>query len=151
MARFHHTMRLGTVIRFRSLEFMWLRSYYDMVLLPPSTLTDTQDRPGSCSHPSRCRRHRRSNHNRATGGTPRPGGAPRLTNDIDSLARDLANVSITPRTPTTEHTSPVSSLLAPRPTAWGVLAPQTPHATDKDMAASLDLPLVGRKEQVAPW
>jgi hypothetical protein len=35
MASFHHPLRLGTVIRFRSLEFMSLGIEYDMVLLLP--------------------------------------------------------------------------------------------------------------------
>jgi hypothetical protein len=34
MAGFHHYLRLGTVIRFGSLEFMSLEIEYDMVLLP---------------------------------------------------------------------------------------------------------------------
>jgi hypothetical protein len=41
MAGFHHPLRLDTVIRFGSLEFMSLRIEYDMVLLPPSPLADT--------------------------------------------------------------------------------------------------------------
>jgi hypothetical protein len=95
MVGFHHPLRLGKVIRFGSLEFMSLRIEYDMVLLPPGPLTNTQEHPCARSNPSRRRRHKRSNHSRATGGTPCPGRAPRLTNDIDSLARNLAHVSIT--------------------------------------------------------
>jgi hypothetical protein len=34
MAGFHHPLRLGTVIRFGSLEFMSLEIEYSMVLLP---------------------------------------------------------------------------------------------------------------------
>jgi hypothetical protein len=124
---------------------------YDMVLLPPGALTDTQERLSARTCPSRHRRHRWSNPNRGTYGTPCPGGAPGLTNDKNSLARDLANISVTLGTPTMEHASPASSLLTPPPAAWGVSAPPTPHAMDQDAPVSSDLPLTGREEPVASW
>jgi hypothetical protein len=52
MAIFHHPLRLGTVTRFGSLEFMSLQIEYDMVLLPPVPL----ERLSICPRPSRRRR-----------------------------------------------------------------------------------------------
>jgi hypothetical protein len=121
------------------------------VLLPPGALTDTQEHSSVRTRPSRCRRHRWSNPNRATYGTPCPGGAPGLTNDTNSLARDLVYISVTLGTPTMERASPVSSLLTPPPAVWGVSAPPTLHAMDQDAPVSPDLPLVGREEPVASW
>jgi len=43
MADGFRPLRLGTVMMFGSLEFMWLDSGYDMVLLPPRD--DTKPRP----------------------------------------------------------------------------------------------------------
>jgi hypothetical protein len=97
MAGFHHPLRLGTVIWFGSLEFMSLGIEYDMVLLPPGPMADTQERPSVCSRPSRRRRQRRSNCNCATHGTRCPDEALGLADDAHSLARDLANVSVMPR------------------------------------------------------
>ena len=41
MVSFQHPLRLGTVIRFGSLEFLSLDIEYDMVFLPPGPLADT--------------------------------------------------------------------------------------------------------------
>jgi hypothetical protein len=57
MASFHHPLRLGTVIRFGSLEFMSLGIEYDMILLSPVPL----ERPSTNHRPSRRRRKRRGN------------------------------------------------------------------------------------------
>jgi hypothetical protein len=56
MAGDQHPLRLSTVIRFGSLEFMSLGIEYDMVLLAPSPLTDTQERPSVHPRPSRRRK-----------------------------------------------------------------------------------------------
>jgi hypothetical protein len=76
---------------------LWIE--YDMVLVSPVPLDDTQERPGDRPRPSRHTRQRRNNHNRATCGALCPGEASRLTDDADSLTRDLTNVGIMPRVP----------------------------------------------------
>jgi hypothetical protein len=121
MAGFHHPLRLGMVIKFGSLEFMSLGIKYDMVLLPPGPLADTQEHPDVCPRPSCRRSHRRSN--RTTHGTSCLDEAPGLADDADSLVRDLANVGASPST----RASPAPNLLAPPPTAWGASVPPAPH------------------------
>jgi hypothetical protein len=148
MANFHHPLRLRTVIRFGSLEFMSLGIEYDMVLLPASPLADSLEHLSACSHPPHRRRQRRNNRNRATHGTPCLGEAPRLTDDADFLTRDLANISITPRVPPAARASPVSTLLVPPPSAWEV---PTPHAIRQDVPTTPALPPVGWEEPVTPW
>jgi hypothetical protein len=56
MPSFHHPLGLGTVIKLGSLEFMSLGIEYDMALLPPSPLANTQERPGALPRPSRHKR-----------------------------------------------------------------------------------------------
>jgi hypothetical protein len=70
---------------------------YDMVLLPPVPL----EHPSTRRRPCRRRRQRQNNRNLATHGTPCPGETPRMADGVDSLLRDLANISIAPRAPTT--------------------------------------------------
>jgi hypothetical protein len=66
MAGSHHLLRLGTTIRFESLEFMSLSIEYDMVLLPPVPLECPSSRRRSS-----CRKRKRwSNRNHAPQGTP---------------------------------------------------------------------------------
>jgi hypothetical protein len=124
---------------------------YDMVLLPPSPLGDTQERPGVRPRSSHHRRQRWSILNRASRGTPCLDEAHVLSEDADSLARDLANDSVTPRASSTTRASPAPTLLAPPITAWGALVPLAPHAMGQDAPASSDLPPVGWEELVAPW
>jgi hypothetical protein len=83
------------MIRFGGLEFMSLDIEYDMVLLPPGPLANTQGQLDVHPRPSSHRRRRRSN--RTTCSTPCPIDALELANDVDSLARILMNNSITPR------------------------------------------------------
>jgi hypothetical protein len=87
MAGFHHPLRLGMVIMFGSLGFMSLGIKYDMVLLPPGPLANTQEQLDIHPYPSRCRRQRWGNRNRATRDTPCPDEAHGLADDADSLAR----------------------------------------------------------------
>eukprot|EP00267_Zea_mays_P054428 XP_020407667.1 40S ribosomal protein S4 [Zea mays] len=68
-----------------------------------------------------------------------------MANGVDSLSRDLANISIAPGAPTA---APASTLLVPPPPAWEVPAP---HAIEGAIPATPDLPLVGQEEQVIPW
>jgi hypothetical protein len=111
MAAFHHLLRLDTVIRFGSLEFMSLGIEYGMVFLLPGPLADTQEQPDVRPRPSRHRRRRQSNCNRATTSAPCPDEVPGLTKDVDSLERDLTNVSITPEA---SSAAPLCWLLLPR-------------------------------------
>jgi hypothetical protein len=129
------------VIRFGSLEFMSLGIEYDMVLLSHVPL----ERPSTRRRPSRRRRQRRNNRNCATHGTLCPGETLAMANGVDSLSRDLANISIAPGAPTA---APASTLLVPPPPAWEVPAP---HAIEGAIPATPDLPLVGQEEQVIPW
>jgi hypothetical protein len=143
MASFHHPLSLGTVIRFGSLEFMSLGIEYDMVLLPPAPL----EHPSARSRPCR-RRQRQNNRNRVAHGTPCLGEAPRPIDDIDSLARDLAGISVTPGVPPMAHTPPTLTPLVPPPLAWEV---PTPHAIRQDVPATPDLLLAGWEEPFTPW
>jgi hypothetical protein len=141
MAGSHHPLRLGTTIRFESLEFMSLGIEYDMVLLPPVPL----ERPSSRRHYSRRRRQRRSNRDRAPQGTPCVGDAAENDDGIESLSRDLANVNISPRAlPTT----PTLTFLAPPPSTWETLFP---HGIERRMPAAPALPPMGQEEPNAPW
>uniref|UniRef100_A0A804NPY4 Small ribosomal subunit protein eS4 central region domain-containing protein n=1 Tax=Zea mays TaxID=4577 RepID=A0A804NPY4_MAIZE len=65
-----------------------------------------------------------------------------MANGVDSLSRDLANISIAPGAPTA---APASTLLVPPPPAWEVPAP---HAIEGAIPATPDLPLVGQEEQL---
>jgi hypothetical protein len=82
---------------------------YDMVLLPPVPL----ERPSTRPHPSHCRRQRQNNRNRATRGASCPSEAPRLTDDANSLSRDLSNISVTPGEPPIAPTPSMSTLRVP--------------------------------------
>jgi hypothetical protein len=106
------------MIMFGSLEFMSLDIEYDMVLLAPVPL----ERPSTRRRPSHRKRQRRNNRNHATHGTPCPSKTPRMADVIDSLSRDLANISIAPEAP---PAAPALTLLVPPPLAWEVLAPHT--------------------------
>src|SRR5688572_23324776 len=108
MAGFHHPLRLGTVIRFRSLKFMSLDIEYDMILLSPVPLGC----PSSHRRPSHRRRQRWSNRDRATHGTPCIRGASGMADGIDSLSRELASVNIAPEVP---PTTAAPTHLAPPP------------------------------------
>jgi hypothetical protein len=141
MASFHHPLRLGTVIRFGNQEFMSLDIEYDMVLLTPVPL----ECPSTRCRPSRRWRQRRSNRDRATHGTSCPNEAPRVASDIDSLSRDLANTRIAPRA---SPIVPASTFLEPPPLVWE--AP-VPHAVERAVPATPDLPPAGRAEPVVPW
>jgi hypothetical protein len=151
MAGFHHPLTLVTVIRFGSLEFMSLGIEYDMVLLPPGPLANTQERLSVHPRLSRRRRQRRSNHNCVTRGTPCADEALGLADDIDSLARDLADVSVTHGASSATRASPTTTLLAPPLIVWGALVPPAPHAMGQDAPASPDLPPTGWEEPVVPW
>jgi hypothetical protein len=109
---------------------------YDMVLLLHIPL----ERPST-----RRRRQRRSNCGRATHGTPCPSGAPRMAGDVDSLSRDLANTSITPGAPSA---TPASTFLVPPSPEWE--AP-VPHAIERVVPITPDLPPVGREGLIVPW
>jgi hypothetical protein len=145
MVGFHHPLRLGTVIRFGSLELMSVGIEYDMVLLPPGPRANTQGQPDVCPRHPHHRKQRWSNHNRTNRGVLCPDEVPRLTNDADSLARDLANVSIMPGA-----SSGALTLLTPH-VAWEALAPPTPHTIGQVTPASSDLPLVGWEGPVTSW
>jgi hypothetical protein len=138
MASFHHPLRLGTVIRFGSLKFMSLGIKYDMVLLPPVPL----ERSSTRHRPSYRRRQRQNNHNHATHGTLFPDDTLRMVNGIDSLSRDLANISIVPGAPTA---APASTFLVPPPPAWE--AP-SPHAVERAIPATQNLPPAGGESSV---
>jgi hypothetical protein len=114
---------------------------YDMVLLPSVPL----ERPSTRHRPSRHRRQRRNNHNRATHGTPCPSKTPRMADGVDSLLRDLANISIAPEAPLATH---ASTLLVPPPPAWEVPAP---HTVERAVPATSDLPPASQEEPVVPW
>jgi hypothetical protein len=131
------------MIRFGSLEFMSLGIEYDMVLLPPIPL----ERPSTRRRPSHYRRQRRNNHNHATHGAPCPGEAPRMTDEVDSLLKDLANISVTPGAPRAAPTHHTSTLLVASPTTWEV---PTPHAVEHAIPVTPDLQLTGREGLVAP-
>jgi hypothetical protein len=118
MANLQHPLRLGMVIWFGSLEYMSLVIEYDMVLLPPKHLADAQEQPNFCPRPLCRRRQRRNNRNRNAGSTPCPFNAPGLTNDTDSLMRDLTNVSITPGASTATKGVPALTVLAAPPMVW---------------------------------
>jgi hypothetical protein len=141
MASFHHPLRLGTVIKFGSLEFMSLGIEYDMVLLPLVPLKRLSTR--RC--PSRRRRQRWNDINYATHGTPCPGDTPEMVDGIDSLASDLANISIAPEAPSAAL---ASTLLVPPPLVWDVLAPRD---VERDIPATPHLLPVGREEPTIPW
>jgi hypothetical protein len=68
-----------------------------------------------------------------------------MTDDVESLSRDLANISTTPGE---LPAAPTSTLLVPPPLAWEVIAP---HAIEWAVPALSDLPLVGREEPITPW
>jgi hypothetical protein len=106
------------VIWFGSLEYMSLDIEYDMVLLPPKHLADAQEQPNFRPRPLCYRRQRRNNRNRTAGSAPCPFNAPGLTNDIDSLARDLTNISITPGASMATKGIPASTILAPPHMVW---------------------------------
>jgi hypothetical protein len=116
MVGFHHPLRLRTVIKFGSLEFMSLGIEYDMVLLPPVPL----ERPSTHRRPSHHRRQRRGNRDHSTPSTPCPGGAHGMAGGIDSLSRDPANTSIAPGA---SPAAPMSTFLVPPPPAWEALVP----------------------------
>jgi hypothetical protein len=89
MGSLQQPLQPGTLLRFRSLEFMSLNGSYDMVLLPPSRDNDNDGRqparrrrtrrrlppvveeqhPGLSRRLPRCRRRRRGNYGQAGGGT----------------------------------------------------------------------------------
>jgi hypothetical protein len=105
---------------------------YEMVLLLPRHKTDAdyhfskprgarpllfpwpvEERPDFCRHPPHHRRWIRDNRNRAMGSAPRLVNAPRPANNVDSLARDLSCVSLTPGASTSTHVAPTLTPLAP--------------------------------------
>ena len=133
MASFHHPLRLRIVIRFGSLEFMSLGIEYYMAFLLPVPL----ERPSTRRRTSRRRGQRWNNHNHATHGTPCPGETLGMADGVDCLWRDLANISIVPRT---LPTAPVSTFLVPPPAAWETL---TPHAIERAILATSHLPARG--------
>jgi hypothetical protein len=113
----------GTVLRFRSLEFMSHDGSYDMVLLPSQRDSNngrrlarrrrTQQRlppvaeeehPGLPRHPPRRRRRRRGNRGHAGGGTSSAVG-PERVDDAGTPAGDMSGVVLAPET-TTGVTSP---------------------------------------------
>jgi hypothetical protein len=113
----------------------------DMVLLPPVLL----EHPGSCRCPSHRKRRRRNDRDRAAQGVPCTRAAPGMADDMDSLSRDLANVSIAPEAlPAT----PAPTHLAPSPPVWGT---PVPHAVEQVVPAAPVLPPAGQEEPVAPW
>jgi hypothetical protein len=141
MAGFHHPLRLETMIRFGSLEFMSLDIEYAMILLPPVPL----ERPSTRRRPSRRRRQRRGNRDRATHGTSCPSGAFEVADGIDSLSRDLANAIIAPRVPSA---APMSTFLAPSPLVWE--APVS-RVVERVAPAAPILPPAGQEEPTTPW
>jgi hypothetical protein len=68
---------------------------YDMILLPLVLL----EHPSSLRCPSSRRRQRQNNCDHAAHGTPCTGGALGMEDGIDSISRNLANVSIAPGVP----------------------------------------------------
>jgi hypothetical protein len=129
MASFHHPLRLGTVIKFGSLEFMSLDIEYDMVFLPPIPL----ERPSTRRRPCRCRRQRWNNRSHATQDTPCRSEAPRMADGVDSLSKDLANTNISPEAP---PAAPASTFLVPPSLAWEA---SVPHAVERAILATPDL------------
>jgi hypothetical protein len=113
----------GTVLRFRSLEFMSLDGSYDMVLRPPQRddndgLQLAQRRrarrqhlpaaeeghSGRPRHPPRRRRRRRGNHGHAGGGTL-SAVAPERVDDAGTPPGDMSGIVLAPET-TAGVTSP---------------------------------------------
>jgi hypothetical protein len=141
MASFQHPLRLRTVIRFGSLEFMSLGIEYDMVLLPSIPL----ERPSTRRCPSCHRRQKWNSRNRATHDTSCPGESPGMTNGVDSLSRDLASIAIVPGAP---PEAPASTLLVPPPPAWKASAP---HTMEQAVLATPDLQPMGQEGSVTPW
>jgi hypothetical protein len=124
MGSLQQPLQPGTVLRFRSLEFMSLDGSYDMVLLPQrdSNNDDRQlarrrrtrrrlppvaeeQHPGLPCHPPRRRRRRRGNRGHARGGTS---SAVERVEDTDAPAGDMSGVVLAPET-TTDVVSPQRS------------------------------------------
>jgi hypothetical protein len=122
MGSLQQPLQPGTLLRFRSLEFMSLDGSYDMVLLPPRHGSDNDGRqparrwrtrrrlppvaeeqhPGLSRHLPRCRRRRRGNHGQAGGGTSL---AVERVDDVGTPAGDMSGVDLAPET-TTSVVSP---------------------------------------------
>jgi hypothetical protein len=122
MGSLQQPLQPGTVLRFRSLEFMSLDGSYDMVLLPPQRDSNHDGRqlarrrrtrrrlppvaeeqhPGLSRHPPRRRRRRRGNRGQAGCGTS---SAVERVGDTGTPVEDMSGVVLTPET-TTDVVSP---------------------------------------------
>jgi hypothetical protein len=126
----------GTVLRFRSLEFMSLDGGYDMVLLPPPRDSDNGGRqptrrrrnqrhlphvaeeqhPGLSRHLPRRRRRRWGNHGQAGGGTSSAveqvddAGAPAGDTSGFNLASETKTSAVSPQHANSEQTDDASTL-----------------------------------------
>jgi hypothetical protein len=127
MGSLQQPLQPGTLLRFRSLEFMSLDDSYDMVLLPPQRDSDNDGRqlarrwrtrrrlpsvveeqhPGLFRHLPRHRRRRRGNRGQAGGGTS---SAVERVDDAGTPAGDMSGVVLAPETTTSvaspQHANP---------------------------------------------
>ena len=121
-------LRLGTVIWFRSLEFMSLGCEYDMVLLTPRAPPTDDDvthpqprhrrRPGGRSRRARQARRERGHPDttRTQDDTPPSTGIPRPAVGTRSLVGDLSSLSLDKgKTPVACDDAPSSCSAPPRP------------------------------------
>jgi hypothetical protein len=118
MGSFQQPLQPGTVLRFGSLDFMFLDGIYDMVLLPSQHGNNDgrrlarrrrtrrrllpaaeEDHPGSPRYPPRWRRRRRGNRGQAGGGTSSAIG-PERVDDTGTPAGDMSGVVLALETTT---------------------------------------------------
>jgi hypothetical protein len=130
---------------------MSLGMEYDMVLLLPIHLADAQEQPNIRPCPPRRMRQIRNNRNHIVANAPCQVDTLGLANDADSLARDLTNISITPRASTAMHSSPTPTLLAPPPMMWEAPAPPAPCTIGRVTPALSAPPPVGWEVLASSW
>jgi hypothetical protein len=115
MDNLQQPLQPGTVLRFRSLEFISPDGSYDMVLLPPQHdnnvgqrlarrrwtrrrhLPMAEEHTGQPRHPPHRRRRRRGNHGQAGGSTSSAVG-PERVDDADTPEGDMSGVILAPGT-----------------------------------------------------
>jgi hypothetical protein len=121
---------------------------YDMVLLPPRHMADAQEQRDF--RPCSPRRGRRRRNNCTTAAPHAQLSPPRLTNDANSLVRDLTNVSIMPGTSAATCVAASPTLLASPPMAWGAPALPAPYTIGRVTPALLAPPPTSWEAPASP-